>query len=116
MRTGQIFSGDLLFSFILIVAAIGLLTQAWDLQLQQSSSTVEQAKMQQIAMDAAALHHYKIVDEGLDSTHIDYSGLDTSALNIGYEIRNSDSADKTCVANFRGTANNETKVFVCRGA
>ena len=59
---GQIFVVDLMLALVVVVLAIGLVTQAWDYQLQQTAATVEHAKMQQIAIDAATLKYYRGAD------------------------------------------------------
>ena len=104
MSRGQIFTVDRLLALAILVLAIGLVTNVWSQQLGQKTSSVEHAKMQQLAIDAAALKYYN------DS----YLGLNSSAEGLGYTIGPDDAA-KTCIASTRGTGGNEVEVFVCRG-
>ena len=104
MSRGQIFSVDLLLALAIIVLAIGLVTNVWSQQLSQKSSSVEHAKMQQLAIDAAALKYY---NNG-------YLELNESAAKLGYSIGD-DKPDSTCIASTRGTHDNPVEVFVCRG-
>jgi len=104
MTRGQIFTIDLLLALAIIVLAIGLVTNVWSQQLSQKTSSVEHAKMQQLAIDAAALKYY----------NNSYLKLNDSAQKLGYSI-GADDSSKTCIASTRGTGNNEVEVFVCRG-
>ena len=104
MSRGQIFSIDLLLALAILVLAIGLVTNVWSQQLAQKTSSAEHAKMQQIAIDAAALGYY----------NGNYLGLGSSAEKLGYSIGPDDPA-KTCIASTRGTGEREVEVFVCRG-
>lgn len=101
---GQLFVVDIMLALVVIVLAIGLVTNAWSWHLQQQSASVEHAKMQQIAIDAAALEYYTG----------GYSGLDTGAGNLGYII-GADDTDANCISSMRGTGAKQVGVFVCRG-
>lgn len=116
---GQIFVVDLMLALIVVVLAIGLVTQAWDYHLQQTSSTVEHAKMQQIAIDAAALRYYKGVDANYHGLRgrlvIPYKGnYKGGAILLGYNLYSSPQIGFTCIGSTRGTGDNEVEVFVCR--
>ncbi|MBN3037175.1 MAG: hypothetical protein JW834_01890 [Candidatus Diapherotrites archaeon] len=62
MKRGQIFSTDLLLSLILIVATVGLVVTCFDSFQRQAVSTIDSAKMQQLAIDLAAIKHYRGLD------------------------------------------------------
>ncbi len=102
MSRGQIFSVDLLLALAILVLAIGLVTNVWSQQLAQKTSSVEHAKMQQLAIDAAALKYY----------NSGYLGLNESAAKLGYSVGD-DKPGSTCIASTRGTGNKEVEVFVC---
>lgn len=116
MRRGQIFTVDLLLALAVIVLAIGLVTNAWDYHIQQTSSSVEHAKMQQIAIDAAAVEYYKGDNDGGTwlGMYDTVLGQDESAKLLGYELRN-DPGGVDCIGSTRGTASKPVEVFVCRG-
>ncbi|MCK4328072.1 MAG: hypothetical protein KAW41_06445 [Candidatus Diapherotrites archaeon] len=121
---GQIFVVDLMLALIIVVLAIGLVTQAWDYHLQQTSATVEHAKMQQIAIDAAAIRYYYGSSLGAEYP---YDGLGRKkdiltgefkggAYDLGYDLSDKPQAGMTCIGSTRGTKGNEVEVFVCRKA
>jgi len=118
VKRGQIFTVDLVLALVVVVLALGLITQAWDFQLKQAASTVEQAKMQQIAIDAAAIKYYNPnVDanfSGLNGTQI-LTGEDASARALGYIITTSPTGGD-CTCSTRGTSASEVKACVCRRA
>ena len=112
MKRGQLFSMDLFIALFIIVVGVGMIVQGFDYYYQQTSSAVESAKMQQIALDAAALRYYSKLDSGTAS----FNNLDTSAATIGYQIGTTALAGSTaCTTSVRGTPANPIKVYVCRG-
>ncbi|MFC2174677.1 hypothetical protein ACFLQ2_02295 [archaeon] len=114
---GQIFVVDLMFALVIIVLAIGITTQAFDYHLQQTASTVEHAKMQQLAIDAAAVTYYKGAASyywGLEEKIGPFCGAQGGAVSIGYTLEESPVAGNTCVGSTRGTGDNKVEVFVCR--
>ena len=104
MRKGQIFSTDLLISFIVVVAFVGLVVQAFEIHGQHTASSVHGSKMQHLAMDAAALQHY----------NGSWAGLDASASNIGYIIGNETELPESaaCTVGVRGTGGSPIRVYV----
>ncbi len=113
MKKGQIFTVDLMIALAIVVLSIALLTQAWDLHLQQTQSSVEYAKMQQISIDAAALKHYSYPDSyqqlNENPGFVDVSG----ARYLGYNIYSSVQGDRDCIGSQRGVTG-DSGVFVCR--
>jgi len=105
LRKGQIFSTDMLLSFVIVLACIGLIITIMNMHMDITSSSVKTAKMHQIAMDAASLMYYTQ----------SFSGLNDSASNIGYEIGkgNAPSDRKSCVYSVRGTKEKPIIVYVC---
>lgn len=104
MRKGQIFTVDLMLALVVIVLAIGMVTQAWGWHLEQTSSSVEHAKMQQIAIDAAALRYYTG----------DHNDLTASADLLGYTLSTSFDTSLDCISSTRGTPSNLIQAVVCR--
>jgi len=115
MRKAQILSTDLLVSLLVVAMAVGLVVQGFDAYYQQTASTFENAKMQQIAMDAAAIEYYYTLD-GITSSEGRYLGLDESARSLEYHIDDEYTfpAD-ACVVSTRGSGARSINVYVCRG-
>jgi len=131
---GQIFVVDLMLALVIIVLAIGAVTQVWDYHLQQTAATVEHAKMQQIAIDAAAVQYYRGDDYAapnntfwgihekrlppLDTCVPDVPDPqpESGAYSIGYNISKAPIPGWTCIGSTRGTAADKVEVFVCRRA
>ena len=111
-QRGQVFSTDLLLSLVVVVAAIGLLTQALELHYRQTTSTFENAKMHQIALDAAAIEYYNMVDYGTKNN----SFFNESVELLGYHMESFFTKHgDACVGAVRGTKQNPVEVFICRG-
>lgn len=107
----QVLSTDLLVALIVVALAMGLSVQALEQHYKQAASTFENAKMHQIALDAAAIKYYK----GMDGETGDYDGLDVSAANMNYTITTYPVAlAVSCVVSSRGTEANPVVVYVCR--
>lgn len=114
MKRGQIFSTDLLISLIVIVTSIALIVNGFEAYIQQTSSSIESAKMHQIALDSASIHHYNLVDGGNG-----FDGLNESIKKLGYNITsNKDDQNiqksQACISSVRGTEMSETMIFICR--
>jgi hypothetical protein len=114
-RRGQILSTDLVVSLTFVIFIIGLIVTSLEYHYQQTASTVESAKMHQIAMDAAAVYHYNQVDGVAGG----FEGLPDSANYLGYQLDeeslNPMPTDKSaCVVTVRGYNSKETEVWVCR--
>lgn len=112
MKRGQIFTVDLMIALAIIVLAIGLITNAWSWQLEQARSSMEYSKMQQIAIDAAAIRYYN---------NNEYLGLDehptskpSGVKRLGYILSPTPIPELTCIGSTRGTGNKKVEVFVCR--
>lgn len=105
MKKAQIFSTDMLFSFVIVLLCMGLFIAIMTAHVDITSESVKSAKMHQISMDAAALLYYRG----------SFEGLDVSAVHAGYEIgkENAPTNRKTCVYNTRGTGTNPIIVYVC---
>jgi hypothetical protein len=104
---GQLFTSDLLVALLVTLVSIGVALQMTDYQIQQSSSSVESAKMHQIAMDGAALQYYRG----------EFAGFDTSVQTLRYAIGTADCSDadtQAMVVSTRGTAADTINVYVCR--
>jgi hypothetical protein len=115
MRRGQLFSTDLLLGFVLVVAAIGLVAQSLDVQQKQAFSSVESAKLQSIALDAAAVRYYDKVDGAVGVTDA-YDAIGTRGT---YWVVDAIPADRSACASavrgaVAGSIDTRTKVFACR--
>lgn len=107
----QVLSTDLLVALIVVALAMGLSVQSLEHFYKQAASTFENAKMHQIALDAAAIKYYK----GMDGEPGEYDGLDDSAANLGYSIDYIPAPQAiSCVVSSRGTDDHPVVVYVCR--
>jgi hypothetical protein len=104
-----------MLALAVIVMALGLVTNAWSWHLQQTSASVEHAKMQQIAIDAATIYYYtgdgKLL--GLNGDPVIDRPVGVSRL--GYTIQAAPPSGADCIGSMRGTGGERVEVFVCRG-
>lgn len=118
MQKGQVLSTDLVVSLMLVAVCMGLVAQSLEAHYQQAASAFENAKMHQMALDAAAIKYYNDVD-GVSPVPNEFEGLDGSVVALGYSMGNAPALPLdacACMISTRGTEASPINVYVCRGS